>query len=280
MSETKAYNFSVEGMSCSHCLSKVREVGLSQFHASDIAINLDSGTVRLDIEGEFDSDSFIGSLKELGFQAHKQATEKDSRAIKSKSHHMLARIGVAGACAGNIMLISFALYSGADISEFFGILSWLTFLLFLPVLMYSAYPILQQSFLSLIARKPSVDILLAVAILGGTILSVVNLIAGSDQFYFDSLSIFVFLFLSSRYFIFKLQQKHLKPISISNVFGKEKVMVISNGSSVATPVESLNTNDTFTIQQEDHVPTDCVLIEPAAIEVNTAILTGESEPQK
>jgi heavy metal translocating P-type ATPase len=280
MSETNAYQFSVEGMSCSHCLSKVRQLGLSEFGASDIAINLDRGTVKLAVDGEFDPDQFIGSLKKLGFQAHSQKSEPQSADLAAKSHHMLARIGVAGACAGNIMLISFALYSGADMTEFFGILSWLSFALFLPILFYSAYPILKQSYTSLVTKRPSVDIPLAVAIVGGTALSVFNLFNGSDQFYFDSLSIFVFLILSSRYFIYKLQQKHLKPISISNVFGKDKVQVVVGEQARCLPIEELQTDDIFVLQQEDHVPTDCVLVSPQAVEINTAILTGESEPQK
>ncbi|MEO0336095.1 MAG: hypothetical protein AAF202_06865, partial [Pseudomonadota bacterium] len=72
VSQSQAYLFSVEGMSCSHCLNKVRELGLFEFHASDIAINLDRGTVRLDVEGNFDSDKFIGRLQRLGFAAHAQ----------------------------------------------------------------------------------------------------------------------------------------------------------------------------------------------------------------
>ena len=121
---------------------------------------------------------------------------------------MLARVAVAGACAGNIMLLAISLYSGlgGEMAIWFDRISAA---LFLPVLFYSATPLLKSAWNSLKQKSVSIDVPVALGIVLGSLTSYVNLLLGPHQLYFDSLSALVFLLMGSRYLLRRAHQSSL-----------------------------------------------------------------------
>jgi cbb3-type cytochrome oxidase maturation protein len=79
-------------------------------------------------------------------------------------------MGVAGAIAGNVMLLSFALYSGtfADMSpEFFRLFEVLSLWVSLPSLTYCAREFYRGALSSLLTRTPHMDLPVSLGILAG-----------------------------------------------------------------------------------------------------------------
>ena len=56
----------------------------------------------------------------------------------------------------------------------------------------------------------------------------------------------------------------------------QRADVVREGKAIELPIEQLVPGDVVLLEQGDHIPADCRLIEAFSVQVNTAIITGES----
>ncbi len=271
---SKYWHFSVEGMHCIKCVRKIQSIGDGILGVESLEVDLSEARVSTRANKHFRPQDFLANIEKAGFQARLLGRlEKDSK----KSHSPLIRLAIAGACAGNIMLLSASNYAGADQSELGLLFHWLSFLLFLPVLFYSAWPLLKNSVHSLFKKRVSVDIPLSLAIVGAASLSLKNLLVGKNEIYFDSLSMFVFFLLASRYIIFRLQEKYLTPVDLSDFFNQNTVLREKGGEWVETAIANLQFGDQILLRRNEFIPTDSEILSER-VEIDNSIITGESFP--
>jgi copper ion binding protein len=60
--------FGVSGMTCSHCVTAVREEVASIPGVSAVEVDLDGGTVTVQADGEIDVTAVRGAVEEAGYQ--------------------------------------------------------------------------------------------------------------------------------------------------------------------------------------------------------------------
>ncbi|MCB0406796.1 MAG: heavy metal translocating P-type ATPase, partial [Bdellovibrionales bacterium] len=182
-------------------------------------------------------------------------------------------------CAGNIMLLDVSQYAGATESLFGHFFDLLMGILFLPILLYSAIPFYFTALADIRQRSISIDLPIALAIIGGGSIGYYHLFQGHGDLYFDSLSLLVFLLLSSRYFLSQLHKKYLSPEFLKSFISQEIVIVIENGQQLYKKVSDLKTGDLVYVQQNEVIPVDGTLHSVDGY-VNSAILTGEARAEK
>ncbi|PIT98782.1 MAG: hypothetical protein COT74_13900 [Bdellovibrionales bacterium CG10_big_fil_rev_8_21_14_0_10_45_34] len=276
---TKPHTFLVDGMHCANCLRKIRSEFVSDSTLTDLRIDIGRRTLRVTPLEGFKPEFFKERVHKLGFEIKEAQndTELETR-IRAENKRFLYRLGVTAASTGNLMLVSFALYSGAAETEWAHSLEWLSFALFLPVLLYGAYPFFVSSYQSLKAKRPSIDLPLSIAILGGSILSTYHLVEQNGQIYFDSLSMIVLLILSTRYLVFKVHQNYLAPMSITDVFNQKQYVVLKGDSKSQVDRDNIQIDDRILLSKNDTLPVDARLVSTHA-EIDNSALTGESLPQ-
>ena len=148
-------------------------------------------------------------LSALGYKAYPIKTLDEAKHFQKKENHrQLKRLGVAAACTANIMLFSFSLYSGLQ-GEMANVFKYLNLAFFIPILFYCAQPFYSNLWRSLKTGRPSIDLPIVAAVVIGFVLSLFNLILGNEAFYFDSLSVLIFLLLASRYLLSRTQQSFI-----------------------------------------------------------------------
>ena len=201
--------FYLEGVHCVACVWLTEKVSQIVPGVNHLRLNLGNSiaTVCLSREGSFAAVATV--LEEMGYRPHpipRENTANTHALARKEDRKLLIRVGVAGACAGNIMLLAVSLYGGAN-GALGHAFQWLSFVLFLPVILFSAVPFYQSVWGSLKQRQLSIDIPVVFGILIGSIVSVVNLFRGDDRIYFDSLASLLFLLLSTRYLLKRTQQK-------------------------------------------------------------------------
>ncbi|MEZ4744069.1 MAG: heavy metal translocating P-type ATPase [Bdellovibrionota bacterium] len=269
------YFFSVSGMHCSACLRKIKKLSQTIPHLIELNIDMSHQLVTVNAESNFDTRSFISSIQNLGYKA-KQITPADKTKLTERPQlqDLLIRLGVAGALTGNIMLLSYATYLG-PLTLYF---SWISFILFVPIAIFSAFPIFKNSISALLIKKASIDTPLSVAIFLGGGLSFYNLVRGTNEIYFDSLAALIFLILTSRYIVQSIQSKYIKPLTIKDLFEEQTyTCVLSNGTHTPIDREKIKKGDMILLNCDDIIPVDSIL-HSQSIEVDNALITGESEP--
>jgi P-type Cu+ transporter len=200
------------------------------------------------------------------------------RAVKPLSARIL-KIGIAGFCFGNIMMLSFPEYfsSGstidAGLKNFF---SYLILLLSLPVFFYSASEFFVKSFQALRLKSTSIDLPIALGITAIFARSVYEILSGEGQGYFDSGSGLIFFMLIGRWF----QDFTFNSLSFDRNFKSYfpiAVPLTSDGIQKDVQVNDLKINDRFQVRHNEIVPVDSLLLKGTAT-IDYQFVTGESAP--
>lgn len=270
----------VEGVKCSHCLQRIESAFLTHPEVRSVRMDMGQSILSFQISEQAQLPELAQTVEGLGFPTTPLKVDQDHElAQKQASRRSLYKIGVAGVAAGNIMLLSVSLYSGADQTEFRNYFEWVSALLFLPVFFYSALPFYKIAWADIAKRQISIDLPIVMAIIGGTILSFYHLAFTGGDIYFDSLAVLVFLLLSSRHFLAELQKKFLNPKYLHSFLNTSQALVKTPNGWESRPVEDLKSEDIIQLKYGEQLPADGRLLEEGGF-LNTSVLTGESLPEK
>ncbi|MGK5088039.1 heavy metal translocating P-type ATPase [Bdellovibrionota bacterium FG-2] len=280
VTQDQQMQFYLEGIHCAACVWLIEKV--PDFVPGVMSVRLEVGRSVVSVQAQkgFSWAAVARQFREFGYAPHpiREGEGAQFQALENRS--LLIKVGVAGACTGNIMLLAVALYGGATgaLAAWF---RWISFFLFLPVLCWSAIPFYRSTYSNLRMKSVSVDVPIVIGIVFGFIASVVNLFQGSVHIYFDSLSALVFLLLASRYVLRRTGQNALRSSSLAHFMGPSVARRfcgagISDFQEVG--VEVLKTGDEVDVRVGETIPVDGTVLQGVS-RINCALLTGESDPQ-
>ncbi len=277
----KSMRFFVEGVQCTACLWIIDQIPDWVPQVENAHLNMSQNTLLVSLKEPGYFGKVASVLSALGYKAYPIKSLDEAKYFqKRENHQQLMRLGVAAACSGNIMLFSFSLYSGLK-GQMAGLFGYLNLAFFLPILFYCAQPFYKNLWRSLKAGRPSIDLPIVAAVIIGFALSLLNLIQGNEDFYFDSLSILIFLLLASRYLLSRTQQAFINSSYMQTFIDSQACQrwnSESNGYDTI-PARLLNVDDKVLIKEGERVPADGIVLNEW-VNINPSILTGESLPQK
>jgi Cu2+-exporting ATPase/Cu+-exporting ATPase len=273
--EDRSFRLFIHGIQCSSCVHLLEQIQDMNAHCKLSRLNISNSEliIKLDAEGKL---SDIASLiKAMGYEFTAiKATENSEETNRLETRQELKRIALAGALAGNIMLFSIAIYTGAT-GTLLTVFKWLNLALFLPILFYVAIPFYRGAFASLKMQKIHIDLPIVIALLTSSGLSIYSLLSGGDQFYFDSTASFIFLILVARFFVKKAQHRFLSPQNLHSHFRNDSYSLSDNSSTVVT--ENIKPGQKITISQDQAIPVDGILVSDRAL-IDTSFMSGENIP--
>lgn len=278
--DQRQMNFYVEGVHCSACLfliEKLPEI-CEGVKACRLNFSQNRVTVTLGDNGCFSRAAH--TLDQLGYRPRPLENEEEASLLKKKGErNSLIRLAVSGFCAGNIMLFSFSIYSGAN-HQFQDLFNLLSAVLFVPVISYCALPFYRNVKQAWRQQRPTIDLPIVVALLGGTVCSVWRLLDGMAEGYFDSLSVLVFLLLVARYFLAQIQQSCFQASHFQELLSQQTTRCWSaeKNSYETVSASSLQIGDQVEVLAGESFPADGELLDDDVF-VDMSALTGESFPQ-
>jgi Cu+-exporting ATPase len=188
------------------------------------------------------------------------------------------KLGVAGFCFGNIMLLSFPEYFGVNPREqnLVVLFRVLNVLLSLPVVFYCASEFYTSAWKGLKHRFLNIDAPIVLAIIVTFIRSLYEVFTNTGGGYFDSMSGIVFFMLIGRI----LQDKTYQQLSFERDFKAYFPIAVTRvkdnkQESVALP--DIQMDDTLLIHNEELIPADGILTKGKAL-IDYSFVTGESIP--
>ena len=141
-------------------------------------------------------------LDSIGYAPHPFRGVEARDMARREERALLIRIAVAGAIAGNVMLIAFALYGGHfhGISEDFrDLFRWVSLALTVPSVTWCASVFYRGAWGALKARSLHMDLPIAIGILAGFTQGAINTIRSAGEVYFDSVTALIFFLLVGRF---------------------------------------------------------------------------------
>jgi Cu+-exporting ATPase len=206
----------------------------------------------------------------------------EQKAPAKSNREQVIKIGLAGFCFGNSMMLSFPEYFSVgdfkgqeNLSYFFG---YLNLLLALPVFFYSASGFFVSAWKSIRYRYLNIDAPIALAILVTFTRSVYEIISHTGSGYIDSMTGIVFFMLIGRYF----QNKTYETLSFERDYKSYfpvGVTIKENGKEVSKPVSELKKGDHIIIRNSELIPSDAILLSNHT-HIDYSFITGESAAVK
>ena len=229
--------------------------------------------------GETSLRKVVELLAFIGYEPYISLNEGEERKEKKVSRKQFYKIGVAGFCFSNIMMLSFPEYfSSGDITE--GMLkhlfTWLNLVLALPVFFYSASDFFVSAWKGLRQKWLNIDAPIALSILITFSRSVYEVISGTGAGYFDSMSGIVLFMLAGRWF----QNKTYDSFSFDRDYKSYFPLGITKlvaGKEVPATISSLQKGDHIIVRHGEMVPADSVLIAGEG-SIDYSFVSGENTP--
>lgn len=220
------------------------------------------------------------AIDSLGYPVHPARGLEVRRARAAEDRRMLVRMGVAGACAGNVMLLAFALYAGLfDAIEpqylrtFRGVSMGITWI----SLAWPGMVFFRGALGALRVRTVNLDVPIALGLLAGAIWGTLNTFRGVGEVYFDSLSVLVFALLVGRFIQHRQQRWSADAVELLFSLTPTSAHLVEEGGVRDVPIEAIKQGDLVEVRAGDSFPIDGAVLQGTS-EVNESLLSGESRP--
>lgn len=265
---------------CSSCLWLLEN--LHRINKGVIAARVNFARKEVFIIFEEDKTSLrkvVETLTSVGYEPHISLQDAGKINPVPYNRTRLLKIGIAGFCFANIMMMSlpeyFAIgnYMQAQIGEAF---RYINFILALPVFFYCSTEFFTSAWKGLRNRFLNIDAPIALAIVITFGRSLYEMFALHSAGYFDSMSGIVFFMLIGRW----AQDKTQRSISFDRDFKSFfpiAVNVKDGETFTPTLIENIKQNDIIEIYNNELIPADAILSKGRA-EIDYSFVTGESLP--
>lgn len=216
-------------------------------------------------------------LTRIGYEPYISYSDMGKKRPRVNSSKIY-RLGVAGFCFANIMLLSFPEYLGIDQKEenlliFF---RYVNVLLSLPVFFYSAGEFYNSAWQGIKQKFLNIDAPIVLAIWVTFIRSLFEIFSGTGSGYLDSMSGIVFFMLAGRI----LQDRTQKQLSFERDYTSYFPVAVTkvNGiESTTLALPDIQLGDTLRIHDQELIPADGILTRGNAL-IDYSFVTGESVP--
>jgi Cu2+-exporting ATPase len=271
----------VGGITCAACAWLI-EQHLKKFSAiTSVSINVTShrAMVEWDVT-QLKLSELLTAFLSIGYDA-RPASDEVSRALREKENRrFIQRLGVAGLGMMQAGMIAVGLYAGAFQGmepEWQNYLRWVSLLIALPVVLFSAYPFFHSAFRNLRMGHLTMDVPVSLAIGLAFSASCWATVMRTGEVYFDSVSMFTFFLLLGRYLEMRVRHRNDAHAEGLGQLLPPTTVKISDQGEVSVPVRALKSGDLIRVAAGETIPCDGVVHEGASSVVE-AVLTGEQLP--
>lgn len=193
----------VEGLHCAACVWLIESVLTRQPGVVHARVNMTTRRLALTWNAaETDAATLAGAVTALGYRLVPFDPALAGRAGAARERELLRAMAVAGFAAGNVMLLSVAVWAGA--AEGMGpatrtLLHWISALIALPAIAYAGRPFFRSAAAALRAGQMNMDVPISLAVLLAAGMSLYETAQGAEHAYFDSAIALVFFLLIGRF---------------------------------------------------------------------------------
>lgn len=240
-------------------------------------VNLTMKRVSVDAEPGVTADDLIARLAAVGHQAFEldpgllSATETDRR-----GRDLLMRLGVAGFSMMNIMLLSVAVWSGAEDATR-DLFHWISAMIALPTLVFSGQPFFVSAWQSLRARRLGMDVPISLALILASSISLFETIKGGHHAYFDAAVSLCFFLLAGRYLDYRSRAAARSAAEELAALEVPRALRLVDGAETMVAIADLALGDLVRVKPGARMPVDGVIVDGAS-ELDRSLLTGETLP--
>jgi P-type Cu2+ transporter len=271
----------IGGITCTACAWLI-ENHLSKLPGVvDVRVNVTSHRALITWNPEsLKLSELLKELQQIGYDPRPVSDEAIRQLRNHENRRFLQRLGIAGLGMMQAGMVAIGLYAGTFQGmepEWQNFLRWVSFIIALPVVLFSAYPFFRAAWYSLRQGHLIMDVPVSLAILLGFSASCWATVTRTGEVYFDSIAMFTFFLLLGRYFEMRVRHRNdmraeslgqLLPVTARRLNGNKEETI---------PVKLLSPGNLIRVAAGETIPCDGEITEGVSSVVE-AVLTGEQMP--
>ncbi|RLM33786.1 MULTISPECIES: cation-translocating P-type ATPase [unclassified Haloarcula] len=273
---------SVDGMHCATCETFLEARATDHDGIVAAAASYPTGTMKLTYDADALTESDLtDAVAGTGYGASLQATETDDE------YELEGRLIVGGFFGMMTMLwyilFLYPAYLGVDSSLLLfdpsgqagAYLLWNMAVMTGVVVGYTGWPLLRGAYVSLRAGRPNMDLLVAMAAVTAFLYSVVAVILGHTEVYFDVATVIVMAVSVGDYYQDRVRRRALDRLTEFTTQRADSARRRADGDHEEVAVSDLDPGDEVVVRSGERVPVDGTVVEGTAA-VDESLVTGES----
>lgn len=273
--------FFIPSIHCSSCMWLLEHLHLLNEGIKNSRINFSAKEVTIGfLHDNTNLRKIVELLATIGYEPQINSDSSKEKTQKKKiNKNRLYKLGVAGFCFGNIMLMSFPEYlsgqTGID-QEYVLLFRGLNLLLSIPVVLYAASEFFYNAWKGLQQKTLNIDDPIALAIIITYSRSIYEILTGIGGGYLDSMSGIVFFMLVGRV----VQERTYGSLSFHRDYKAYFPMaatVVKNGTTFSKPISELEVHDVVQVYNEEIIPADGKVLSTKT-SIDYSFVTGENNP--
>lgn len=240
-------------------------------------MNLTLKRVSVEAEATVTAAQLIAVLATQGQEAHEldpgllSATETDRQ-----GRELLMRLGVAFFSMMNVMLLSVAVWSGAEAATR-DLFHWISGAIALPTVIFAGQPFFKSAWASLRQGKLGMDVPISLALILASSISVFETAMSGHHAYFDAAVMLAFFLLLGRYLDHRTRAVARSAAEELAALEVPRAILLVDGAEVEMPIAEVQPGDTVLVRPGARMPVDGIVLHGAS-ELDRSLLTGESLP--
>ncbi len=277
----------IQGMHCAACAFTVEAALMSVPGVQSVEVN--AATHRAKVvwsEAHVKPSAWIAAINKAGYGALPAADSSLRQARHEESRRALWRWLVAGFCMMQVMMYAYPAYvaqEGEITPDMVFLLRWASWVLSLPVVLFSCGPFFSNAWRDIRARQVSMDLPVALGMVITFLLSTVATFEPDGIFgaevYYDSLTMFVFFLLTGRWLELRVRDRTAGALeALMNRLPDSVERQSSSGVFERVAVRRVMVGDLIRLSPGESFPADGVILQGQTL-ADEALLTGESRPQ-
>lgn len=262
---------------CAVCITDVEREMEAQPGVRSARVNLTLKRVSIDAEPGVEAAPLISALGSIGYEAYEMdpgmlsATENDKQ-----GRDLLMRIGVAGFAMMNIMMLSVAVWAGAE-STTRDLFHWISAAIALPTVVFAGRPFFTSAWGALRHGRLNMDVPISLALILASSISVFETMKHGHHAYFDAAVMLAFFLLVGRYLDYRTRAVARSAAEELAALEVPRATRIVDGVESVVSVADLRPGDFIRVRPGGRIPADGEITEGAS-ETDRSLLTGETLP--
>jgi Cu2+-exporting ATPase len=268
---------SVPGVHCAACIHAIESSLKKLTGVASARVNL--STRRLSVcwrEGE--PPPVMTVLDQLGYEAHLFDVDNEPGRDETLAE-LIRAVAVAGFAAGNIMLLSVSVWSGAEDATR-DLFHWISALIAIPALAFAGRIYFRSAWNALSHGRMNMDVPIALGISLAYGMSLYETINHGEHAYFDaSVSLLFFLLIGRTLDHVMRERARVAVRGLRRLAARGATVIRQDGSHDYVPLEEIEAGSMLLLAAGDRVPVDACVREGTS-DVDCSLVSGESEPQR
>ena len=271
----------VEGISCAACGWLIEKQLAKLDGIKQVSVNVSARRSMITWDpAQLKLSGILSRLKSIGYESLPFQADMHEASYKKEQKSYLKKLGLAGIMTMQVMMLAMGQYFdvfGNLEADAVGYFNAISLILTTPVVLFSGSVFYLSAIKAIQARTVNMDVPVTIAIVASYIAGVLAVNKSEGEVYFESICMFIFFLLISRFL--EHRSRHQASLISSNMHKLIPVTAnkLENDVWVSVLAKQVEKDDIVMVKAGEIVPLDGTIIDGTST-FDEAMLTGEFEP--